>query len=75
VSDRKSEHWTVVDWAERAFGLVLIGAGMIVLRWEFEIPAGLLIGAGIVGVMPKARPYLSRLIDRVPGLPSKGDAP
>lgn len=72
MTERKSDHWTAVDWAERALGLVLIGLGMIVLRWEFEIPAGLLIGAGIVAVVPNARPYLSKLIDRLPGLPSKG---
>ena len=69
--ERKSEHWTVVDWAERVFGLVLIGAGMVVLRWGSEMVGGLIAGAGIVSLVPRARPLISRLIDKIPGLPSK----
>jgi hypothetical protein len=73
MSNRKNDpHWTVVDWAERALGLVVIGLGMVVLRWGFEVPAWLLIGGGVVEVIPNARPYVSKLVDRMPGLPSKG---
>lgn len=72
MSDRKSEHWTAVDWAERVLGLLLIAAGILLVRWGSNWIGGGLVGAGIVGVMPKARPYLSKMIDKIPGLPSKG---
>ena len=55
-------------------GFALIGLGILVLTMGFQVPGGALIGAGIVGVMPRARALLSKAIDKIPGLPSKGDA-
>lgn len=73
MSTRVTEHWTVVDWAERVIGALCIAAGILLVRWGSDWIGGGLVGAGIIGVMPKARPYLSKLIDKVPGLPTKGD--
>lgn len=74
MSDRTSEHWTVVDWAERGFGLLVIGVGVLVLRWGHDTIAGGLMGAGVLALLPKSRPLISKLVDKVPGLPSKGES-
>lgn len=73
MSERKSEHWTTVEYIQYGVAAAVFAAGLMVLTWGNQIIGGGLLGFGVWGLIPSARPLLSKLVDRIPGLPRSDD--
>lgn len=65
-------HWEAVGWTEKLIGLVLVVGGVGINQIGNASGMGwLLVGVGIWMLLPSARPLISSLVERIPGLPNK----
>lgn len=65
-------HWEAVGWTEKVIGVLLVAGGVGINQVGNANGMGwLLVGVGVWMLLPSARPVISSLVNRLPGLPNK----